>query len=391
MLNWKLKGRSVRPIGLDIGSDSIKIIQLEIGNSHMKVTAADKIAIDPAVNGDGQKRKDFVVAAIRQSLKTGNFNRRKVVSCLPNESLKITSVRLAESDYQTVDDVLKKEVSERFGLNPQRDSVNYVVAGTVKQDDETKNELILFAADNEAIKAHIEMLEECELMPVAIDTVPCALFRSFQRSLRRQEDKEQTIVFTDVGSKFTTVVFTRDGDISFVKRIPIAGDGFDREVANKLGVSIDQAKMLRSKMRMQQTISPPAKESEIDTGLTNSDNQDDSSEPAREVALDGTTRQAIVQATGAAAEQLAREISLCLRYYTVTFRGRRIKRAILSGGEAYERIMLNVLRRQMSLEIEMAQPLKGFDMTNMHFDSDRRGLLCEWSVAAGLALKGVEN
>ena len=40
----------------------------------------------------------------------------------------------------------------------------------------------------------------------------------------------------------------------------------------------------------------------------------------------------------------------------------------------------------------MAQPLKGFDMSrereNLKFDSDRRGLLCEWAVAVGLSLKG---
>jgi type IV pilus assembly protein PilM len=85
---------------------------------------------------------------------------------------------------------------------------------------------------------------------------------------------------------------------------------------------------------------------------------------------------------------LAREISLCFRYYTVTFRGKRVERAVFSGGEAYERILLNVLKRQLAVEIEMAQPLRGFDMTSLNFDSDRRGLLCEWAVVVGLGLKG---
>ena len=108
--------------------------------------------------------------------------------------------------------------------------------------------------------------------------------------------------------------------------------------------------------------------------------------------LDASTRQVMIDAISAVAEELAREISLCFRYYTVTFRGKRVERAIFTGGGAYESILINVLKRQLTVEIEVAQPLKGFDLSSekasISFDSDRRGLLCEWAVAVGLALKG---
>ncbi len=108
-----------------------------------------------------------------------------------------------------------------------------------------------------------------------------------------------------------------------------------------------------------------------------------------EQKLDASTRQAIVDAVSAVAEELTREISLCLRYYTVTFRGKRVRRAFFTGGGTYEYILLDVLKRQLAIEVEVAQPLKGFDMSseNLNFDSDRRGLLCEWTVAVGLSLK----
>jgi type IV pilus assembly protein PilM len=102
----------------------------------------------------------------------------------------------------------------------------------------------------------------------------------------------------------------------------------------------------------------------------------------------------MVDAIGAAAEELAKEISLCLRYYTVTFRGKLVERAVFSGGEAYERILLNVLRRHLTAKVEVAQPLKGLDITNVNFDNNKRlhrRLLCEWAVAVGLSLKGWED
>jgi type IV pilus assembly protein PilM len=213
---------------------------------------------------------------------------------------------------------------------------------------------------------------------VAIDTVPHALFRSFERSRRREEDKEQTVVFVDIGSQFTTVVFGRGGEISFTKQIPIGGEKFNREIVSKLGVSIDEAGILREKLQA---------ESAIKTGIIPVPPK---IEPGQNL-LDVSTQEVMVDAIAAAAEELAKEISLCLRYYTVTFRGKRVEKAVFSGGEAYERILLNVLRRHLTVEIEVAQPLKGLNITNVNFDNDKRSLLCEWAVAVGLSLKGWEN
>jgi type IV pilus assembly protein PilM len=317
-------------------------------------------------------------------LAEGNFRGKDVISCLPNDKLKITSLRLAETEAEEIEQVLREEVAQRFGLDPDIDAVNYVVAGNVQQGDEMKNELVLFVADNETIRSHIEMVEQMGLRPAAIDAVPCALFRSFERSLRRQEDKEQTVVFVDVGSWFTTVVFGRGGEISFVKQIPIGGDKFNRQIASKLGISISQAEMLRDMLR---------KERAADTSSVGIENGRWASgtDSASKGGLDASTRQVMVDAIGAVAEELAREISLCFKYYTVTFRGKRVERAVLAGGEAYENILLNVLRRQLTVEIETAQPLRGFDMMNVNFESDKRGLLCEWAVAVGLGLKGFKG
>jgi len=365
------------------------MIQLLMNGEQLSVIAAQKARIDPGINGDGQERSRFVVSAIKQILAEGNFHGRNVVSCLPNDGLKITSLRLAEEQGGGIEQALRKEVAQRFGLDPDIDAMEYVVAGNVHQGDDIKNELIVFAADNETVKGHIEMLEEAGLKPVSIDTIPCALFRSFERLLRRQEDRERTVVFVDVGNQFTTVVFGRQGEISFVKQIPIGGEKFNKEIAAKLGIAISEAEMLREAIQMEKSFSMQG------PGLVEQSPAKDEprlSERWDEQKLDSSTRQAIVDAVSAVAEELTREISLCLRYYTVTFRGKRVSRAVFTGGGAYEYILLDVLKRQLAVEIEVAQPLKGFDMSserkNLNFDSDRRGLLCEWSVAVGLSLKG---
>jgi len=359
------------------------MIQLDIDDEQISVIAADETRIDTDINDDEQSRRSFIVSSIQQMLASGNFHGRNVVSCLPSNKLKITSLRLAEVEKSDIEQALRKEVAHRFELDPDKDSMDYMVAGSVRQGDEIKNELILFATDDESIKNHIEMLEEAGLKPVAIDTIPCALFRSFERSLRRQDDWDRTAVFVDVGSNFTTVVFGRGGEISFVKQIQIGRQRFANEIAAKLGINVSEAEMLQEALRADMGQASP--KSDTSEGIPEENRQN----------IDMATRQLMVDAVSAIAEDLVKEISLCFRYYTVTFRGKRVERAVFAGGGAYVDILINILKRRLAIEIERAQPLRGFDLTggriNVDFNSETGGLFCEWAVVVGLGLKGLDR
>jgi Tfp pilus assembly PilM family ATPase len=162
MIAWGLNIRGQQPIGLDIGHNSIKMIQLVINDEQISVVAADETRIDASMNGEEQARRSFIISAIKRMLANGGFQGRNVVSCLPSNKLRITSLRLAEAEKYGIEQALRKEVAHRFGLDPDKDSMDYMVAGSVRQGDEVKNELILFAADNETIKSHIATLEEAE-------------------------------------------------------------------------------------------------------------------------------------------------------------------------------------------------------------------------------------
>lgn len=352
----------LRPIGLDIGHSTIKMLQCAVNGARVSVIGADKVRFTPEINGDPQRRREFTVTTIREMLKRGRFHGNNVVSCLPNEVLRVKSLRV-DARGEEVDYILDAEIAEHAGLDPQRDQISYVVAGDVHQGEEVKSELILFAVDADVVKSHIELLEQAGLKPVGIDTVPCSLFRSFQRSLRRQEDRGLVSVFVDIGSSFTTVVVGRGREISFVKQIPIGSERFNEEISRQLGVGTCEAAVLRSR------VADGALASEVDT----------------------RTRQTILDCTCSVAEELAREISICFKYYAVTFRGKRPSRAVFAGGGAYDGTLLAEFRKNLGVEVEVAEPLKGFDLTRVHFDTDRRELLCEWAVAVGLTLKGWET
>lgn len=354
--SWITRGQRILPIGLDIGDSAIKMVQLALADDGMRVLASDWAPLDEDVTEEDARRR-LIVRTIRQLLTRGHFKGRNVISALPPESLKITSLRLAETEILQADRTLRREAAHRFGLDPRVDTINYVLAGSVRQGDELKNEYILFATDDKTIISHIALLEEAGLRPRGIDAGPCALFRNFERMMRRQEDRERTIIFIDVGHRHTIVVFGRAGEICFVKQMAFGAARFAEDIAAKLDISTADAESLRRKMHNGESV-------------------------------DATTRRLVVDTLHATAEQLAAEISLCLRYYTVTFRGKRVERAVVAGGGAQETVLLDVMRHHLAIETDIATPLRGVDCGTSRGDTDHQDLSANFAMAVGLSLKG---
>jgi type IV pilus assembly protein PilM len=362
MFEFLFKNNKIQPIGLDVGHSMIKMIQLSCHDQMVRVEAAEEELIDRNLEPGSQAWREKVIELLQAMYRQGGFTGGQVVSCLPSDLLKIKSLRLDTNDPEQIEEIIQSEVAQRFGMDPQLDEIRYLVAGNVYQGEEIKNEVIFFGISRQQLAEHISLLEAANLVPVSIDTVPCALFRSFQTTLRRREDKDVVSVFVDLGSKYTTVIIGRGQEISFVKQIAIAGDQLNEQVALRLGIDIDEAVQLRMRLR------------DPETG-----------------GIDAETKRAVIDAMTNSIEDLAHEISLCFKYYAVTFRGQRPSEAVFAGGEAYESALMDALHRHLGVTIRVAEPLRGYDLSKANFNRRRNPQMCEWAIAVGLALKNMEH
>ena len=58
MISWKLKTHNYGPIGLDIGHNNIKMIQLEKNGPTMSVVDAAKAVVGVNISSDSEQRKE---------------------------------------------------------------------------------------------------------------------------------------------------------------------------------------------------------------------------------------------------------------------------------------------------------------------------------------------
>lgn len=356
----RLTRAHVQPIGLDIGHDSVKMLQLEVVGESLAVVAAASQTFSQEAKTQPELRMAMAVSMIRHMLRHNSFSGRRVVAALPRELVHVKNLRLPNMPLGELESAVQFEARGIFGFDVDHARLHFVPTGEVRQGTETLQEVIVLAARNDDVDNYLEQLHRCGAEVDALDVEPCALFRGVERFIRRREDEQEVHVLVDIGLKRTQVVIGKGKDISFYKPIDLGGAHLHEAVSRKLSISLEEATALRQRTA-------------------------DATAPDANAKRD-PVRQAVADATRSAVEELGREISLCLRYYSVTFRGQRPARVRLFGGEARDPQLLATLNATLSVPVETGRPLFSVNTSRMPAAA-RRGSLSEWALALGLALR----
>jgi type IV pilus assembly protein PilM len=358
----KINRQQIQPIGVDIGHDSVKMMQLEVRDNTLVVHATARRMLEcsdstAAQSSPADLMSPQIATAIAEMLDGGNFTGRAAVAALPRHIVHVKNLRLPPMPVNEMAAVVQFESKGIFPFGSEEAHVEFFVAGEVRQGTDVRHEIIVLAARNADIDRFVEHLDRAGLIVDSLDAEPCAMYRTIERFVRRREDEQEVHVLVDVGTRATQVLIGKGREISFHKAIEMGGADFNMAVSKKLGIRPDEARALRRRILE----SPSGDRSE-------------------------TVSQAVLDATRSTMETLTREISLCLRYHSVTFRGQRPLKVRLTGGEGGEAQLLTMLQSSLALPVEPARPLYSVDCSAMK-GFDRAAPSGEWTVAMGLGLK----
>lgn len=366
------------PIGIDFGGHSVKMLQLERRpgkgpddtSPTWAVAAAASRALPVDLPAKGPARNQAVARAIAEMLDVGGFHGKRCVSCLPADVIQYKNLRIPQMPVDDLRNAVEWEAQDRLKIDKQQAILQFYAAGEVRQGEETREEVILMAAPRSYVDEHVAVLQECGLDILAIDAVPSALARAvIQPSTAALQDDAAIDVILDVGFLSSKVIVLRNGRVMFLKLIDIGGRKLDEMVAQHLNLPLVDASELRRRVR-----DDAAQDAEGDSELFGSTRRE-------------TVERAVFEALRSTVGDLSREVGLCLRYYSVTFRGRRPDKAILVGGEAHEAQLAQMLAEGAGIAVETASPLRHVDVGTHGEEMDRTGRYSQWAVAAGLSMR----
>jgi type IV pilus assembly protein PilM len=343
-----LTARGYGPIGVDIGSRSVKLLQFNADCTRVVDAARREL---PQASGESPLTPSAIAEAINAVRLEQGFKGREAVFCLGARELFVQNIRIPKTPPEETRKVLEQEATNRLPYPFAEAEVRFLEAADVRQGEAVKREVILLACHRPVLENLLETVAQTGLRPIAVDVEPLALLRCYMWQFRRDEDRQQRAMFIHFGATHTAVIIAHGDEPLFVKYIDIGGADMDRAVAHHLKVELPAATALRRH---------------------NGDRRSDQQDP--DIA------RGVLEGVRPVLERLATELGLCNRYHSVTFRGQPLVRVILGGAEASP-ALVDYLAGRLDLKCELGDPLRNYELA---IQTGRRG---QWDIAVGMALR----
>lgn len=359
------------------------MVQYVQGPRGLTVLADGHYRLPEGLSETGADRRDACAEGVRALLREGCFQGRHVVVSLPNSIMRYKSLRMPMMPSDELSQAVGWEASDKFMAPESSLVVQHICAGEVHSGGEIRQEVILMAADLGEVNHVTEVLRCVGLKPLAFENSVTALARGFAyrgsavggdegsgEGAGEWRDAESEVpVVLDIGSHGTNILILNGDRVKFCRRIPIGGKRMDEAVAEGMGVPLEEAQVMRRRSQ--------------NNAESRSGKLRGPAEPAEVEAFESK----VALALEGVIKELGQEIGLCLRYYSVTFRGAFPERFVLCGGDAREPSLGEQLGWQLDKAVEVARPFEGIDLSGEGVKLERRGALPDWSVAAGVALR----
>jgi type IV pilus assembly protein PilM len=412
--NWL--GGKANPIGVDFGSDSLKLAQVARVDNEWRLMAAASTDIPSHARHDVGMRMQFLVGALKDLLAQGNFSGRTAVLALPASAMFIQHLRVPKMDEAALKKALPWEARGKIPIDPSHALLRHHIAGDVYQEQEAKDEIILMAAGRDLINQYLDTAAKAKLDVVGMNVEPKAVIDCFGHIYRRKTDEDTTNCFIDIGCSGTRAVIARSNHMLFARGIPIGGDHFTQAVAASMNIKEEDAKLLRLRLCNLQPAAAEVKPKQTAV-IEQSPNAEGFamlgaalSAAKKEHRIEGTAGggvamleapaddpqsqlQGVERACREPLHKLIEELDLCRRYYEATFQNRPVDRLVFIGGEAKHRWLCQHIAQELGIAAQVGDPLVRMGRTcevGPESGIDRRQPQPNWAVAIGLSMGPVK-
>ena len=343
-----LRFHRVGPIGVDIGSSAVKLLQLSADRRQV----VESLCWELPCGEDGLpvQTEEAIFQTLRRAREARNFRGREAVFAMGAEELFVQNLRLPQTGGNSLEKLVCTEAASRLPFDASEAEIRFVQTEPVRQGDTVRLEVIVLACRRAVIEQKLALVEKAGFIPVALEPQPLALLRCYSKQYRRESDQQRRTMYVNVGAGCSMVVIARGNDLMFMKPIAVGGRCLDAAVAQHLEMPPAEASALRRH---------------------HGDRRSDQRDPE-------ITR-AIQEAVRPVWERLANELAMCARYFSITFRGDPLSCVVLGGGEATKELA-DWLAHHLNLPCELADPFRSFE------NRPTPGRAGQWDVAAGLAL-----
>lgn len=317
--------------GLDIGSSSIKVMQLDLSNKRPHMIGYGSVSYDDSAVKDGVIT-DFktVAKTIKQLIEhhvIGEINTRRVALSVPASRAFTRTVTLPASLHDNeIMEAVHLEAEQYIPVPIEELYVDY----SVTRRTEDGVEILAVAAPKKIVDSYMTLVDILGFEPVAIDTTILAAARLYRQQIDETSDVPSVLI--DFGSTSADIT-VYDKAVVVTGTIPGGGDGYTDLIAKKLGISCEEAQIVKTKY-----------------GISKSKRQAE-----------------IMEALEPRLDTLAKEIRRVIRYHEERSEGQqKIEQIVTMGGGANMPGLSEFLIDKMRIPVRMCSPWQNLGLGKLH-------------------------
>jgi len=332
--------------GLDIGSETIKLLQVVKKEAKPRVVAAGIVA-NPLQGFISSSEKEILplVEAIRLLKKESGVSTNQVTASMPERSIFIQTVELPKMTEDELGQAIVLQAESVIPKPMAEVSFDWRIIEDERARKEGKIKVLIIAAPLNLTEGYLKVLKMAGLDPLSLESESLALIRFIQSTV----GKKNVLVFS-WGMKSADIIVVKNGDFYLNRSLSSTGEALTRAINIGLGLDVASAEQYKKTY-----------------GL--------SSEAEGKV---GKTIQPLL-------EILVNEIKKAINFFEEKEQ-EKLPMMILTGGSSLLYGAAEYFTKALGLEVQIGNPFFGLSVAPNNLETLRKDTPI-YSVVAGLAAK----
>ena len=323
-----LGGRSDSLIGVDIGTHSVKVIQLDDASEGLRVQHLAVVRYE---------EMESLEQAVSSAFAESGVATRKVACSVAGPSVAVRHLQFPDLSPEELKGAVWWEGEQIIPFSMTEVYTDFQILG--KDEESGMHDVVFVAAARDLVNARSTLVRECGLDMRVLDVDGLAMVNEVHVEVEGQG----AVAVVNVGARGTTLSIVDGGGIPFVRDILIAGNSFTEAISTAMEVPEREAEAMKT--GDVHALSPRA-----------------------------------VDEMEAQIRRLTEEVRTSLRYYG-SHQEREVERILLTGGSSKLSLLSRLMSDELGISVEVWNPLEGVGMEE-GLPSEYGPELC---VALGLA------
>ena len=318
-------------IGIDIGSSSIKLVQLKESKGSFQLLNLGIIPLPPEAIVDNTLMDSASIVSAVKNLVTSLGIKVKDAACsISGNSVIIRKITLPTMPAEELEDQITWEAEQYIPFDINDVNLDFQILSPDSIDPNRMN-VLLVASKKDIINDYVTVFNEAGLLLSVVDVDSFAVQNAFE--INHDTAPDEIVALVNIGASVMNINVVKGGITLFTRDVQIGGNLYTDEIQKQLGLSGVEAESVK-------------------------------------MLVHETKSHSVIEVLEKVNETVTQEIRRSLDFFNSTANDDRIMKIFISGGCSKVYNLRSTIAEKLGLPVEIIKPFAHLKFSEKDFDPE---------------------